>query len=92
MRNDALAKKRSMHISPLTDFLAWMLVCLFGGVSGVAPIIVLVFVKDSLTLTLISTVVFILIVAMVLPLVCRPSTPNDTRLFWWVLVLTLRRA
>jgi len=80
MRNDALARMRLMHISPFTDFLARMLMCLFGGVSLVASIIVLVFVNSSLTLTLVLTVVFVLVVALVLHLVCRSSTPNEALL------------
>jgi VIT1/CCC1 family predicted Fe2+/Mn2+ transporter len=80
MRRDALTRMGPMHISPVVDFLARMLMCLFGGISLVAPIIVLVFVKDSLILTLVLTVVFVLIVVLVLPLVCRSSTPNEALL------------
>lgn len=54
--------------------------CLFGGVSLIAPIIVFVFVKTSLTLTLVLTVVFVLVVALVLPLVCKSSTSNEALL------------
>lgn len=80
MRLDALARSGPWHISPAVDFLARIIMCLFGGVSLVGPIIVLVFVKDSQTLTLILTAVFVLIVALFLPVVCRPSTPNETLL------------
>ena len=80
MRQDARTRMGPMHISPVVDFFARMLMCLFGGVSLVAPIIVLVFVKNSLTLTLVLTVLFVLIVVMILPLVCSASTPNEALL------------
>jgi hypothetical protein len=66
------------HISPIVDVIARLIMCLFGGTMLIVPMVTLVFVAHSRTLTLSLTTMFVLLVAVTLPLVCKPGTPNDT--------------
>jgi len=79
-RRNQRSAERHAYQNEIHAHLARILMCLFGGISLVAPIIVLVFVKSPSTLTLVLTVVFVLVLALVLPLVCRSSTPNEAML------------
>src|SRR6266487_2877564 len=71
--------------------------CLFGGTVLIGPMIALVFVSHSPTLTLSLVVAFVLLVALTLPFVGKPPTPNELPLLpmlpylWCLLLIHLRR-